>query len=143
MKLESTLVKDLMQQSPIFVYEKSTLSIALKTMEKFRVEILPIVKKDFSVKGIVRKKDILKILAQKNNQEERLNELFVESLLKEPDKISSICVYPSMDIREVYQTMIKFNLREIPVIDFLWDKKLLGYICLNDIKKVFDLMITR
>ncbi len=128
---KNALVRDAMTSSQVFVYEKSSLFTTLETMKNFRVESIPIIKEDLSVVGFVSKSKIIRIFNSNISKDARIIDLI--------EKYNSpIVLYPRMTIMDAYSTMKYFNINGLPVVDLPWEKKMIGFLWLDDIIPIIE-----
>jgi len=135
MVIEIPQVRDYISYSPIFVFKKSNLFCALDIMKSFNVDNLSIINEEFSIIGNLKKRQIIKILNNNFNIRElktkNVQELLVEHNLP-------VVLYERMSIFEAYSTMKCLNVQGLPIADLPWEKKFLGYLWLDDIKKIVE-----
>lgn len=133
---EKNLVKDYMRLSPVFVFENDTLFNALEIMKKYEIEDISIIKKDYSIIGCIDKYEILKTLNKKCNN---VNALKNNKIIDEKLKLEHpIVLYPSMSIFDAYILMKCFENKYLPIVDVPWEKKIVGFLWINDILPIVE-----
>jgi len=130
---QSHHVRDFCVLSPVFIYEKSSLFKALETMRTFRVESIPVINQDFSILGTVCKKEIIKKI---NSSIKELKSIQVSELINQNK--SALVLYPRIPIDEAYSIMKCLDVKGLPVADFPWEKKFIGYIWMDDISCLIE-----
>jgi len=134
---EKNLVKDYMRLSPIFVFENDTLFNALEIMKNYGIESISIIKEDYSIIGCIDKYEILRILNEKFNN--NINILKNTKILDQNLKFEyPIVLYPGMSISDAYTLMKCFENTYLPIVDVPWEKKIIGFLWLNDILPIVE-----
>jgi len=131
----NTTVRDSMSLFPVFVFKNSTIIHALEIMKSFCADCMPVINEDFSIIGILNKRKIIKQI----NEENFLNEIktkTVEELLD--TQSASIVLYQRMTILEAYSIMKCLDVNGLPVADLPWEKKMIGYLWLDDIENIIE-----
>lgn len=137
MRTETSQIRDCLRLSSIFVYESETLFNALEAFKKYKVESVTIVGKDFSVIGFVDKKAIIEIIiSNPQNSIGILKSLSVDVALKKSE--SPIVLYPRMTVIDAYTTMKYLNVKCLPVVDVPWEKKIIGFLWIEDILPLIE-----
>ncbi|MFH0702651.1 MAG: CBS domain-containing protein [bacterium] len=137
MNTDNNLIKNYMKLLPAFVYENSTLFNVLETMKKLQVGFVSIIKEDFSIIGYIDKKKVREIIK---------NDFFNDVDLLKNTKIKDIStkfnfpivLYPRMTIMDGYSTMKYIGVKCLPVVDLPWEKKIIGFLWLDDIIPVVE-----
>jgi predicted transcriptional regulator len=131
------LVSEHMRLSSVFVYEDDSIFNAIKVMKDFNVDKLSIIKKDFSVKGCVDEKKIHKIMKNKNIDDvEKTKNITIKRAISSLNSL--ITLYPKMKISCAYSAMQCLNARGLPVINNPWEKKIIGFLWLDDIVPLIE-----
>ena len=134
---DNILVCDYMRLSSVFIYEEDTLSNAIQAMKSFDIDRISIIKKDFSIVGYIdnkRIKDILKEKAITNT--ETIKNTQIKKIIK--DHNFPITLYPKMKVINAYSAMKCFNIKCLPVVDNPWEKKIIGFLWLDDILPIVE-----
>jgi predicted transcriptional regulator len=131
------LVSDYMCLSSTFIYEDDTLYNAIQAMKNFNVDKLSIIKKDFSIRGCIDKAKIQKILKNENIQDiEKTKDLIIKKVLINLNSL--ITLYPKMKISNAYSAMSCLNISSLPVVNNPWEKKIIGFLWLDDILPIVE-----
>jgi CBS-domain-containing membrane protein len=132
-KMNAFSVKDFISYSDEeWISETKPLSDALKKMKKLELECLSVVNDKMSIIGVVKREDLENIA--KNKTERYLNNTQISSFLNIKNKSDYFYFYPNMEITEAYSLMKNFNMKTAVVIDYLWDRKFLGWLHLDRIE---------
>lgn len=135
--MDNIQIRDLMRLSSNFVNENNTLFEALELIKKTGLNSILVVKEDFSILGNIDKDSILKIVKQElnNNIAEikkiKLSELKIEYSLP-------VVLYPKMEVNETFSIMSHFSKKFLPVVNSPWDKKIIGFIHLKELKSAIE-----
>ncbi|HDD46515.1 MAG TPA: CBS domain-containing protein [Candidatus Aenigmarchaeota archaeon] len=115
-------VKDIMRRDIKTVSPEENVREGAKLMKKFNVGSLLVVK-DSDLLGIVTENDIIeKVVAEgKNANTMKMKDIMTENV---------IVIDPEADIEEAAATMVKYNIKKLPV---LIDKVLVGIVTATDI----------
>ncbi len=124
-----------MSLSPVFVHIKSNLHNAFEIMKSFNAEIMPVINDDFSIVGLLNKK-MLDEEFEKHHSFEVLKSKVVDDLSK--DYTTPIVLYERMSVLEAYTIMKCLNVNGLPVADLPWEKKIVGYLWLDDIEHLVN-----
>ena len=123
------LVKEAMKSNPVTVKPKTTVKEAANLMKKRKIGNC-IVIEDKPI-GIITESDILrKVVAE----DFRASEITVEEIMQTP----LIIIDPYVDIEKAMQTMIKCNIRRLPVIE---NNELIGIITIKDILRLSPILL--
>ncbi|OGI23311.1 MAG: hypothetical protein A2255_09620 [Candidatus Melainabacteria bacterium RIFOXYA2_FULL_32_9] len=137
MNSDDTLVYNYMRLSPIFIYEDDNLFNAIKAMERFSVDKISIIKKDFSIIGNIdyeKIKEILKTKFQDNidlTKNIKTKDILIKSNFP-------IVLYPKMKISSAYSAMKCLKIKCLPVVNAPWEKKIMGFLWLDDISPIVE-----
>lgn len=131
MNIENNLVHDYMRLSQIFINENDTVFNALKIVKKHNLKKILVIREDFSVLGCLNKNEINKILKQEKEIIETLKDIKIKELNIKYD--SPVFIYPKMEISDAYSIMKYFNVKYLPVVDVPWEKKIIGFLWIEDI----------
>lgn len=137
MNSDNTLVYNYMRLSPVFIYEDDTLFNAIKAMEKFSIDRISIIKKDFSIIGNIdntRIKEILKTKFQNDIslvKDEKIKDIVTKSNFP-------VVLYPKMKISSAYSAMKCLKIKCLPVVSAPWEKKIIGFLWLDDISPIVE-----
>lgn len=131
MNIENNLVHDYMRLSQIFISEDDTVFNALEIIKKHNLKRILVIKKDFSVLGCLNKNEINKILKQEKEIIDTLKDIKIKELNIKYD--SPVFIYPKMEISDAYSIMKYFNVKYLPVVDVPWEKKIIGFLWIEDI----------
>ena len=135
MVTSNSAVKDYMSLAPVFVYENNNLLNAIEIMRNFGAQCLPIIKEDFSIVGILDRKRILRSLSTEisliNLKQKKVKEI--------PENYTTpVVLYQKTTIQEAYSIMKCLGVNGLPVVDLPWEKKMIGYLWLDEIKHLVD-----
>jgi predicted transcriptional regulator len=134
---EENLAKDYMRLSPIFVFKNDTLFNALEIMKNYGIENISIIREDYSIVGCIAKDEILKILSTKFNN--NINILKSTRIMDQDLKFEyPIVLYPTMSIFDAYTLMKCFENKYLPIVDVPWEKKIIGFLWLDDILPIVE-----
>jgi|GEM_PF-2261893 len=134
---EKNLAKDYVRLSPVFVFENDTLFNALEIMKNYEIKNISIVKDDFSISGCINKHEILRILNTKFNS--CINALKTIKIFDQDLKYENpIVLYPGTSIFDAYVLMKYFENKYLPIVDVPWEKKIIGFLWLNDILPIVE-----
>lgn len=137
MRTEISHVRDHLRLSSIFVNESETLFNALEALKKHKVESVTVVKDDFSIVGLIDKKAIIEIIVSNpQNSIGILKRLSVNTALKKSE--SPVVLYPRMTVKDAYTTMKYLCVKCLPVVDVPWEKKIIGFLWLDDILPLIE-----
>jgi len=123
------LVKEAMKTNPVTVKPKTTVKEAAILMKKRRIGNCIVV--DNKPIGIITESDILKEVVAENL---KASDVTVEQIMKTP----LIVIDPYVDIEKAMQTMIKCNIRRLPVIE---NNELIGIITVKDILRLSPMLL--
>lgn len=137
MNNDKTIVYNYMRLSPLFLYEEDTLFNAIKAMERFNINKISIIKNDFSIVGEIDNRKISKLIKLKfQNNIESTKEIKIKNILKDSD--FPIVLYPKMKITNAYSAMKCLDIKCLPVVDAPWEKKIVGFLWLDDISSIVE-----
>lgn len=129
------VVRDHMSLAPVFIYEKSDIFNALEIMKRFGTQSMPIIKEDFSIVGILDKRKILRML----NSELNIMNLKNIKIAEFCDEYNTpVVLYQKMTILEAYSIMKCLGVNGLPVADFPWEKRMIGYLWMDEIKNIVE-----
>lgn len=128
--MDDMMVVDLMKSSPLYVWEYDNLYATVNLMRKYSADTVTVLSKDNRILGSVSRECVKKALIATNN-------ISVFRSMKVKDILSrdacSMVFYPRMKIAEAYNTMKCFNMSCVPVADVPWEKRVIGFLSLDDI----------
>lgn len=130
-----TFVRDIMTNTPVFVYQKSTIARVFETMKKFGLDSIPIVNDDLFLSGVVNKNFLMKLLNSKKEDNLFKNKRVTDVIDK---SIPPVVLYPDMKLEEAYSTMNYLNIKGLPVADRPWEKKIIGFLWRDDLNKTIE-----
>lgn len=137
MNIQNFVVRDYLRSFSIFVYENDTILTAIKTMNKFKIGQITIIREDYSISGHIDKQQIKKILKTGlNNDFDLLRNTKIKDVMDKHD--FPIVLYPGMKIVEAYMTMKYLEKKYLPVVAFPWEKKIIGFLHLDDISSIIN-----
>ena len=123
------LVKEAMKPKPITVKTKTTVKEAAEIMKKKGIGNCIVV--DKKPIGIITESDILKKVVA---EDLKASDVLVEDIMQTP----LIVIDPYVDIEKAMQTMIKCNIRRLPVIE---NGELIGIITVKDILRLSPMLL--
>ncbi len=132
MSLTKRIVKEYTRQNATFVCENDTIFDIFEKMKIYNVEDIPITNKESYLLGYINKTKLKKILKERLKQN---LSIIRNTQIKELDYQYDypIVLYPGMNLDEAYDTMKCFNNKCLPVVEFPWKKKIVGFLWLEDI----------
>lgn len=137
MNNDNSLVYNYMRLSSVFIYEDDTLYNAVKAMEKFSVDKISIIKKDFSISGSIDSRRIDIILKTKfDNDIEQTKDVKIKDIALKNSY--PIVLYPQMKVTSAYSAMRCLDIKCLPVVDAPWEKKIIGFLWLDDITPIVE-----
>lgn len=123
------LVKEAMKSNPVTVKPKTTVREAAKLMKKRKIANCIVV--EDKPLGIITESDILKKVVA---EDLKASEVTVEEIMQTP----LIVIDPYVDIQQAMKTMIKCNIRRLPVIE---NNELIGIITIKDILRLSPMLL--
>ena len=122
-------VKEAMKPNPVTISPKTTVSEAAKIMKEKKIGNCIII--DKKPIGIITESDILKKVVA---EDLIASEVTVEKIMQTP----LIIIDPYVEIEDAMQTMIKCNIRRLPVIE---NGELIGIITVKDILRFSPMLL--
>lgn len=130
-------VRDLMRINAGFVNKSNTLFEAFESVKKSGLGEVLVVDQDFSVLGNIGKDSVKKALKfQLNDSIAEMKKVKLVDL--DIEYSFPVVLYPKMDINEAYSLMKYMSKKFLPVVRAPWDKKLIGFLSINDLAVVSD-----
>ncbi|UCH72136.1 MAG: CBS domain-containing protein [Thermoplasmatales archaeon] len=123
------LVKEAMKTNPFTVKPKTTVKEAAELMRNKNIGNC-IVLEEKPI-GIITESDILKKVVA---EDLKASEVLVEEIMQTP----LIVIDPYVDIEKAMQTMVKCNIRRLPVVE---NEKLIGIITVKDILRLSPILL--
>ena len=122
---KEVIVKEAMKTNLVMVEPTTTVLEAAKLMKKNKIGNVLVVEKKQPV-GILTESDILKkVVAEGKNA----SEVLVEEVMSTPVVVAD----PYISLEEAMKTMVKCNIRRLPVIE---DGELIGVVTQKDISRI-------
>jgi predicted transcriptional regulator len=125
-----------MRLSPVFIYENDTLFSAINAMDRFSIDKISIIKEDFSIVGYIDSKKAKEIVDRKFQGDIGLTKVKIKDVMIRNN--FPIVLYPKMKITNAYSAMKCLNIKCLPVVDAPWDKKIVGFLWLDDISPIVE-----
>lgn len=129
-----SIVGDLMERSPLYVYKNDDLFKVLNYMKKFNVDSISVINDDFSLLSNLTKKhinDYVKTTSGRfGNLTNTLKNVKVKDIMKK-DTLP-LTFYPRTNAEEALSLMKHFNNKCAPVVEAPWEKKVVGFLWLTD-----------
>lgn len=128
-------IKPFVKFSPVFIQEKATLDEVLELMRDSGIDKLTILKEDFTVVGLISKKEIFKFITSKRKTID-FKQAKIEDVVKSSK--GTILIYPGTKVSDAYSLMKTIKMDFLPVVNTPWEKKLVGFLWIKDIIKKID-----
>lgn len=127
-----SMVSYYMRLSPLIIDEDDTLLKAMRLMRKYSVNTLSIVKNDNSLIGYIDKDKVRHAIKAHIKTPSKIRNIKVRDIFKKYRY--PVIIYPGMELINAYAVMKCLNLKFMPVVDTPWEKKVVGFLWLDDIK---------
>jgi len=134
MSSNNNLVYDYMRLSKIFIKENDSIFSAFELFKKHNLKRILVIKEDFSVLGCISQDELKKYFKQDVNDQDILKKTKINELNIQYD--SPVFIYPKMGITDAYSIMKYFNVKYLPVLDVPWEKRIIGFLWVEDILSV-------
>ncbi len=135
MGLTKRIVKEYTRQSRVSVQESDTIYDIFEKMKIFNVEDIPITNKESCLLGYINKSKLKKILKERLKQNlSIIRNTKIKNLDYQYDY--PIALYPGMNLEEAYETMKCFKNKCLPVVELPWNKKITGFLWIEDINYI-------
>lgn len=134
--MSSCIVGDLMECSPLYVYEDDDLFKTIENMKKFNVDTISVINREYSLLSQITKRQIKDYLKSNfflfGNIVNSLKTIKVKDLVKKNSL--PLTFYPTTKADDALYLMKHFNNKCAPVVEAPWEKRVVGFLCLNDTK---------
>lgn len=124
---------NLFKNTKSFIEQNSSIEEAVEKFKKENEDTLVVLDNNFSIKGSVYKEDVLNYYEQHKNSE-HLKKEKVSKLIS--IKKSTLIMYSQNNINDVISLMNNLKPKAIAIANNPWEKKFLGIIMPNDLKKL-------
>lgn len=116
-----------------FIDHNSSVYEAKEKLDSSEQELLVVLDENFSIKGSVLKEEIL-TYCRENNDQDFLKREKISKLIRV--KKTTVIIYPQNNISEVITLMKNLKPKAIAIANNPWEKRYMGLITSNDIKKL-------
>lgn len=132
MNTRNNFVHDYMRLSEVFINENDNVLNALEMFKRHNLKRILVIRGDLSILGCVKKSELNNNVKNVDNND--IKNLKIKDLSIKYDL--PVFVYPKMGIFDAYSIMKYFNIKYLPVVDAPWEKKIVGFLWIEDILSV-------
>lgn len=138
--MSKAMVADFVEKSSLYVYENDDLLKVIEFMKKFNVDNISVVNDDFFLVSQLKKQTIRDYIRTNffvfGNIIHSLKNIKVRDIIRE-NKMPLV-FYPDTKAEQAFYAMRYLNNKCAPVVENPIDKKVIGFIWLEDKKKRFN-----
>lgn len=125
----NTIVENYIRLPRAFINENDSLLKAVSLIRKYNLKKIIVIKDDYSVIGSISEASVKKLVKEKSGLYIRTSK--IKNLNIKYD--SPILIYPQTGINDAYSIMKCFNMNCLAVVDAPWEKKIIGFLWLDDV----------
>lgn len=133
--MDTRMVGELMEKAPLYVYENDDLLKVLERMKTFNVDTISVINEDFSLLSQLTEKRLKRYLKSNffifGNILDSLKQIKVRDIMKKSTQ--PLTFYPGTNAEDAIYLMKHMNSKCAPVVETPWEKRVVGFLCLNDI----------
>ena len=117
------------------MYDNDSLYNAIEKMKLYQLENITVIKDDFSILGTLCRKKVKEMFEK--NLNDNIFSLKNIKISKTFEKFDApIMLYPKSTISNAFYLMDHFNIKCMPIINLPWEKKIVGFLWINDILSI-------
>lgn len=128
--MDDLLVMDYINPASLHVSEEDRISTIIELMKKYSTERIAVISKEKHIIGTISR-EYLRQLMKTYSDLSVIKDIKVRDIMQRHE--STMVFYPRMNIMDAYNTMKCFNINYVPVADVPWEKRIIGFLCLDDI----------